>query len=70
MLGEAVESLFEVGADDIMDALAQQTSRSRAKRGALSVAKFKMIARLVWDRASGLDPAEWENRPAGSDTPG
>lgn len=61
--------IYEAERDDIMEALAQQTSTSRAKRGALSVAKFKMISRLVWDSAAGLDSEGWENRQAGSDIP-
>ncbi len=58
--------IYEAERADIMEALEQQTSSSRAKRGALSVAKFKMIARLAWDREAGVDPEGWENRPAGS----
>lgn len=59
--------IYEAARDEIMAALAEQTSSARAKRGALSVAKFKMISHLVWDRDTGLDPEGWENRPADSD---
>lgn len=62
--------IHEAQRDAIMEALSRQTSSSRAKRGALSVAKFRMIARLVWDREGGLDPEGWENHPADSDTSG
>lgn len=49
-----------------LEEYASKSSSSRAKRGALSVARFKIIGRLRWDRENGLDAAEaWENR-AGS----
>lgn len=62
--------IYEAERDAIMEALTQQTSSSRSRRGALSVAKFKMISRLVWDRAGGADPEGWENRPSDADNAG
>ncbi len=35
---------------------------SRAKRGAMSVARFKIIGELVWDRESGRTDGVWDNR--------
>ncbi len=38
------------------------SSSSRAKRGAMSVARFKIIGELVWDRVSGRQPGVWDNQ--------
>jgi hypothetical protein len=35
---------------------------SRAKRGAMSVARFKIIGELVWDRVSGRQDGVWDNQ--------
>lgn len=61
--------IYEAAREEIMEALAQQSSSSRAKRGALSVAKFKMISQLVWDRTGGLEPDHWDNRPLNPESP-
>jgi hypothetical protein len=39
-----------------------QTSSSRARRGALSVARFKIIGELRWTRENGLEDGYWVNR--------
>ncbi|MCB1874881.1 MAG: hypothetical protein KDH88_02805 [Chromatiales bacterium] len=41
----------------------RQASASRRKRGALSVARFKIIGQLVWTRENGLEPEDgvWDN---------
>lgn len=38
------------------------TSSNRAKRGAMSVARFKIIGELVWDRVNGLSDGVWDNQ--------
>ena len=40
-----------------IEAFVDESSSSRARRGALSVARFKIIGRLRWDSANGLDTA-------------
>ena len=35
---------------------------SRAKRGAMSVARFKILGRLAWTRENGLEPEVWDNQ--------
>lgn len=35
---------------------------NRAKRGAMSVARFKIVGELVWDRVNGLCGGVWDNR--------
>lgn len=54
--------MYEADRADLEDYAAQSDSR-RAKRGALSVARFKIIGRLLWDRIGGRDPEVWESRP-------
>jgi hypothetical protein len=43
----APQAIYEAERDDILQATAE-TSEKRAKRGAMSVAKFKAIGQLVW----------------------
>lgn len=38
------------------------SSSSRARRGAMSVARFKIIGELVWDRVSGRQAEVWDNQ--------
>ncbi len=47
--------IYEAYRDDLEEHM-YEASGSRAKRGALSVAKFKKIARLVWSEESGIIP--------------
>lgn len=46
--------IYEAERDEVLNALSDQSSRSR--RGALSVSKFKIISCLVWTRETGLEP--------------
>lgn len=54
--------IYEVDRDDVVKAMDSSQSSNRSKRGALSVAKFKNIARLVWTRENGLEEAAWDNQ--------
>lgn len=49
--------IFEASRDDILDNL--NDNSSRMKRGAMSVAKFRNIATLVWTVENGLDTSAW-----------
>ncbi len=53
--------IYEAEREDILDYVGR-SSPSRSKRGALSVARFKIIGRLVWSREDGLDPEVWDNQ--------
>ncbi len=53
--------IHEVGREEIQE-YASQASAGRSKRGALSVARFKIIGRLVWTREDGLESEVWDNR--------
>jgi hypothetical protein len=53
--------IYEADRDDITQVLAECSSRS--KRGAMSVARFKIIGRLVWTREEGaIDDVVWDNQ--------
>ena len=55
--------IHEADREVIEEALADSGDSSRAKRGAMSVAKFKNIARLVWTREEGVITDEiWDNQ--------
>ena len=49
--------IFEATRSDILDNL--NDSSNRMKRGAMSVAKFRNIATLVWTKEGGLDSSAW-----------
>jgi hypothetical protein len=49
-----------------LEAYVDESSSSRAKRGALSVARFKIIARLRWDSVNGPDTDSDRRPPAHS----
>jgi hypothetical protein len=53
--------IYEAERDDILEYI-EKSSSSRAKRGAMSVARFKIIGRLVWTRENGLEPDLWDNQ--------
>lgn len=55
--------IYEAERDELLEAVAEAESSKRAKRGLLSVAKFKAIGRLVWTREEGEITDEiWDNR--------
>lgn len=53
--------IYEVDRAAVAEALAQASS-NRAKRGAMSVARFKVIGRLRWDSVNGLGDEVWDNQ--------
>ena len=53
--------IYEAERDDI-EAFINESSSGRAKRGAMSVARFKIIGRLAWTREDGLEPEVWDNQ--------
>lgn len=57
------DSIYEADRESVLEALSEQKENSRSKRGAMSVAKFKNIAQLVWSREEGLIHNEiWDNQ--------
>jgi hypothetical protein len=53
--------IYEAERDELLEYM-EKSSSSRAKRGALSVARFKIIGRLAWTREDGLEPEVWDNQ--------
>lgn len=54
--------IYEADRADVLDDISQSDSRRR-KRGAMSVARFKHLGRLVWARdGAGVDGEVWDNR--------
>lgn len=54
--------IYEAERDDIAAVLAEANSK-RSKRGAMSVARFKIIGQLVWVRGEGaIADALWDNQ--------
>ena len=59
---EAFE-IYEATREDIMAAVADSKVSNRNKRGAMSIAKFKMISRLAWTREDGVESNEiWNHQ--------
>ena len=53
--------IYEAERDEILDFI-DSSSSSRAKRGAMSVSRFKIIGRLAWTRENGMEPEVWDNQ--------
>ncbi|MGE0372492.1 MAG: hypothetical protein AB7Q01_11455 [Gammaproteobacteria bacterium] len=54
--------IYEAERTDVLDDLGRSESR-RSKRGAMSVARFKNLGRLVWERGSGtVDGEVWDSQ--------
>ena len=53
--------IYEAEREDI-EAYVGAASAARAKRGAMSVARFKIIGRLRWDSVNGLGDEVWDNQ--------
>ena len=55
--------IYEAEREDIIDVMEEAAASNRKKRGAMSVARFKIISRLVWTREEGVIEDEiWDNR--------
>lgn len=55
--------IYEASRDDIISNIDETGTNNRQKRGAMSVARFKRLAHLVWNRDEGLITDEvWNNQ--------
>jgi hypothetical protein len=55
--------IYEADREDIMQAMGEAGGSARKKRGAMTVARFKIIARLVWTRGEGeVEDEIWDNQ--------
>ena len=52
--------IYQATREEILEVL-DRTSSRRARRGAMSVARFRIIGRLVWSRENGPEPEVWSN---------
>ena len=53
--------IYEAERDDLLEYVGKSSS-SRAKRGILSVSRFRIIARLAWTREDGIESEVWDNQ--------
>ncbi|RKZ84920.1 MAG: hypothetical protein DRQ39_07830 [Gammaproteobacteria bacterium] len=53
--------MYLASSDDIEDAMGAKPESKSKKRGAMSVAQFKIIGQLVWSQETGLEPEIWDN---------
>lgn len=55
--------IYEASRQAMLEDLNENNNGSRQKRGAMSVARFKCLAQLVWDKDEGLIEDEiWDNQ--------
>lgn len=58
--------IYEAEREALLEAVVAAETSKRAKRGALSVAKFKIISQLVWTREQGeIVDDVWDNQSGG-----
>lgn len=58
----APTEIYEAEREAILEAVDEGSGSRRSKRGAMSLAKFRIISELVWDRDQGsLDDGYWDN---------
>ncbi len=53
--------IYEVDRDELLEYV-DKSSSSRAKRGVLSVSRFRIIGRLAWTREDGAESEVWDNQ--------
>lgn len=53
--------IYEALREDLAEHIGSSSS-GRSKRGAMSVARFKIIGELVWDRINGRQTGVWDNQ--------
>lgn len=64
-MNEEFESteIYEASRETMIDDIEEAGDSSRKKRGAMSVARFKRLAQLVWSNDEGLIEDEvWDNQ--------
>lgn len=55
-------AIYEASRDELAEALDESLQSRRSNRGAMSIARFKNISRLVWSDTEGMIEDElWEN---------
>jgi hypothetical protein len=54
--------MYQASSDDIKAAIKTKAESQNKKRGAMSVAQFKIIGTLVWTQEGGLEQEVWDNQ--------
>ncbi|MCO6413862.1 MAG: hypothetical protein J5I92_14070 [Thiogranum sp.] len=55
--------IYEADREEVENAMDEAAGSARKKRGAMTVARFKIISRLVWTREEGrIEDGVWNNR--------
>ena len=65
IMGEDFETteIYQASREVILENIDNSNSSTRQKRGAMSVARFKRFAQLVWNKDEGLiDDEVWDNQ--------
>ncbi len=58
--------IYEAEREDLLPELERAADSRRARRGAMSVARFKALGRLAWAREDGIiEDGVWDNRLTG-----
>lgn len=61
--------IYEAVREDLLPELERAADSKRARRGAMSVARFKALARLVWTHEDGsVEGGVWDNRASGRES--
>jgi len=53
--------MYEATSEDITQAIKAKQESQNKKRGAMSVAQFKIIGQLVWTKEEGIEQEIWDN---------
>jgi hypothetical protein len=56
------EEIYQASREDILLALENKENSNRKKRGAMSIAQFKIIGHRVWTKEHGTESEIWDNR--------
>lgn len=56
------DEIFEASREAIAAAMDAKKESNRKKRGAMSIAQFKIIGERVWTRENGLEEDIWDNQ--------
>jgi hypothetical protein len=56
------EEIYLSAKADIVETLEGKRESNRKKRGAMSIAQFKIISERVWTRENGLEEQTWDNQ--------
>ncbi|MCX4186861.1 hypothetical protein [Methylophaga sp. OBS4] len=56
------DEIYQASKEDIAAAMKEKEGSARKKRGAMSIAQFKIIGQRVWSRENGLEQEIWDNQ--------